>query len=175
LGHDEHGGGGADFAEEFAVDAAYGFPVGGLGEVDTGANHVYERCAGADEDFSGDSDDYAGLDFYVGIICAHGASAGNIDMVVNAHGAREADNGFVGGRAGEVISSHDLGALPWSMVVEAGIQGQQQIPRGNERKKSRNGVGFCGVPPFPTEGKDGAHAFVVSLRRATPDPSLRSG
>jgi hypothetical protein len=45
-GYDDHGGGGTDEAEEFAVYAAGGFPVFGMGEVHAGAVDVLDGAAG---------------------------------------------------------------------------------------------------------------------------------
>jgi hypothetical protein len=83
---------------------AYGFPVFGVGEIHAGADDVVERGAGALEDFGGNFEDAAGLSCYVGFVCADRAGAGDVDGVADANGAGEADDGFVGGCAGEVLA-----------------------------------------------------------------------
>ena len=54
LGNNDHGSRWTDIVKDLAVDAANGFPVGGVGEVHAGANYVRERRAGAGEDFGND-------------------------------------------------------------------------------------------------------------------------
>jgi hypothetical protein len=117
LSHDDHCGGGQDFAKDFAVDPAYGLPVGGVGQVHSRSDYVLERCSGAIEDVCGDFEDLAGLGFYVGFVCAYGAGAGDVDGVMDADGSGEADDGFVGGCAGEILAGH--GRFVHSLGAEA--------------------------------------------------------
>jgi len=107
LSDDDHGSRRADVFEELAVNAAYGLPVVGVGEVDAGADDVFEGRAAAGEDFCGDFEDAASLGFYVCFICADWAGAGDVDGVANAHGAGEADDGLEGGASGKVLAGHD--------------------------------------------------------------------
>jgi hypothetical protein len=113
LGYDDHGSGWANLGEVFTVDAAYGFPVGGVGEIYAGSDDVCEGRAGSGEDFGGDFKYAAGLGFRIGVVCAYWAGAGDVDVVVGAHGAGEADDGFVGRGAGKVLAGHGVVALPW--------------------------------------------------------------
>ena len=74
----------------------------------------------------------------------------------------------------------ELGALPFPGFGKGGRRGcigVFALPRcpvlfelypcqGEDEGKSKDGPGFCGHPPFPKSGKDGAPAFVVGLGRA---------
>ena len=95
-GDDDHGGGGADEAEELAVDAAGGLPVFGVGEVDAGAVDVLDGTAGVFECGGDEGEALVGLFGDVGVVGADGAGAGDVDMVADADGAGEADDGLEG-------------------------------------------------------------------------------
>ena len=101
-GDDDHGGGGADEAEELAVDAAGGLPVFGVGEVHAGAVDVFEGAAGVFERGGDEGEALVGLFGDVGVVCAYGAGAGDVDVVADADGAGETDDGLEGRGAGDV-------------------------------------------------------------------------
>ena len=92
----DHSGGGADVAEELAVDAAYDFPVFDVCKVQAGADYILEGCAGFGESFFGDGEDAAGLAGGIFVVCAYGAGSGKVDGVADAHGAGKADDGLEG-------------------------------------------------------------------------------
>jgi hypothetical protein len=99
---DDHGGGGTDGAEGFAVGAAYGFPVLGAGEKDAGADDVGEGGPGLGEGSFDELEDVAGLVGRGEIFSADGAGAGDVDGIADANGAGETDDGLVGAGAGDV-------------------------------------------------------------------------
>jgi len=57
----DHGGGGADGSEDFAMSAAYFFPVLGMGEEDAGADDMLEGGSGLGESGFDEFEDGAGL------------------------------------------------------------------------------------------------------------------
>ena len=93
-GYHDHGGGGTDGAEELAVDAAGGLPVLGVGEVHAGAVDVLDRTARVLECGGDEGEALVCLFGYVGLVCAYGAGAGDVDVVADADGAGEADDGL---------------------------------------------------------------------------------
>jgi hypothetical protein len=101
-GDHDHSGGGTDEAEEFAVDAAGGLPVFGVGEIHAGAVDVLNGAAGVLERGGDEGEALVGLFGDVGLVCAYRARTGDMDVVANADGAGEADNGLEGAGAGDV-------------------------------------------------------------------------
>src|SRR5258708_39321462 len=101
-GYDDHGGCGTDESEELAVDAAGGLPVIGVGEVHASAVDVLEGAACVLECGCDEGQALAGLFGDVGFIRAYGAGAGDVDVVADADGAGEADDGLEGRGAGDV-------------------------------------------------------------------------
>src|SRR5258707_14867722 len=101
-GYYDHGGGGTDEAEELAVDAAGGLPVFGAGEVHAGAVDVLDGTAGVLECGGDGGEALVGLFGDGGVVRAYGAGAGDVDVVADADGAGEADDGLEGRGAGDV-------------------------------------------------------------------------
>src|SRR5690242_18434288 len=79
-GYDDHGGGGADEAEELAVNAASGLPVFAAGEVHAGAIDVLDGAAGVFECGGDECEALVGLFGYVGFVRANRAGAGDMDV-----------------------------------------------------------------------------------------------
>ena len=103
-GDDDHGGGRAGDGEEFAVDATDLFPVFGAGEIDAGADDVLDGGAGLFEGGGDDGEDLVGLGGGVGVVGIDGAGSGDVDVRADADGSGEADDGLVGGGAGDVLA-----------------------------------------------------------------------
>src|SRR5260370_41953359 len=79
-GYHDHGGGGANQAEELAVDAAGGLPVFRAGEVHASAIDVFYGTAGVLECRGDEGEALVGLFGYVGLIGAYGAGAGDVNL-----------------------------------------------------------------------------------------------
>src|SRR6266567_4015123 len=103
---DDHGGGGTDDGEELAMDAADDLPVVSVGEVHAGAVDVLDGGAGVLESGGDDVEALFGLRSDVSVVCADGASAGDVNFIADADGAGEADDGLVGGGTGDVGAGH---------------------------------------------------------------------
>jgi hypothetical protein len=101
-GYDDHGGGGTDEAEELPVDAACGLPVFSVGEIHAGAVDVLDGTACVLERGGDEGEALVGLFGDVGVVCAYGPGAGDVDVVADADGAGEADDGLEGRGAGDV-------------------------------------------------------------------------
>lgn len=106
-----HGGGGTNVLEEFAVGPADFFPVGDVGDEHTSAYDVFQAGTGAGESGFEVADDLGGL--RVGIadaddfaVRASGGGTGDADEVADADGAGVAHNGFPGSAGGEVLAWH---------------------------------------------------------------------
>src|SRR5258708_19816012 len=91
-GDHDHGGGGTDEAEELAVDAAGGLPVLSVGEVHAGAVDVLDGAAGVLERGGDEGEALFCLLGDVGFVGAHGAGAGDVDLVAHADGSGEANH-----------------------------------------------------------------------------------
>ena len=111
-GYHDHGGGRTDEAEELAVDAAGGLPVFGTSEVHAGAVDVLDGTAGLLECGGDEGEALVGLFGDVGVVCAYGAGAGDVDVVADADGAGEADDGLEGRGAGDVGAVAHEGWMP---------------------------------------------------------------
>jgi hypothetical protein len=103
-GYHDHGGGGTDEAKEFAVDAAGCLPVLGVGEVHAGAVDVLDGTARVLKCGGDEGEALVGLFGYVGLVRAYGAGARDVDLVADADGAGEADDGFEGRGAGDICA-----------------------------------------------------------------------
>ena len=104
----DHGGGGADEREEFAVDPPGDFPVLGVGEIDACAVDVLDGAAGV---FERGGDEGEALLCLLGDVCvvgADGGGTGDVDFVADADGSGEADDGLEGAGAGDVGAGHGL-------------------------------------------------------------------
>lgn len=108
-GDDDHGGGGTGDGEELAVDAGDLFPVFDAGEVDAGADDVFDGGAGLFESGGDDGKGLVGLGGGVGSVGADRAGSGDVDMGADADGAGEADDGLVGAGAGDVGAGGHVG------------------------------------------------------------------
>jgi len=116
-GYNDHGGGGTDESEELAVDAAGGLPVFGVGEIHSGAVDVLDGTAGVLECGGDEGEALVGLFGDVGVVRAYGAGAGDVDVVADADGAGEADDGLEGRGAGDVGAGHG------SLLLRLGLWG----------------------------------------------------
>src|SRR5437899_2971383 len=120
-GYHDHRGGGTDESEELAVDAAGGLPVFSAGEVHTGAVDVLDRTAGIFERGSDEGEALVGLLGNVGFVCAHGAGAGDMDVVSDADGAGEADDGLEGRCTGDVRAFGHQCRMPSELGLKWGV------------------------------------------------------
>ena len=105
---DDHSGGGTDVGEDLSVGAADLLPVLGVCDVDAGANDLLEPSAGGLKRGLDELEAGAGLVGGRGVFCADGASAGDVDDVANADGARETDDGLEGRCARDVRAVHEV-------------------------------------------------------------------
>ncbi len=106
---DNHGGGGTGDGKELSVDASDLFPIFDAGEVDAGADNVLDGRSGLLEGGGDDGEGLFGLGCGIGVFGVNGAGAGDVDVGADADGAREADDGLVGTRAGEVLAGRHEG------------------------------------------------------------------
>ena len=116
LGGDEfayldHGGGGANVLEEFAVGAADIFPVRDISDEHARSDYIFEAGTGTDKCSFDVFNDLDGL--RVGISDAHDFSiragrgrTGNADVIADAHRAGIANDGFPGSPGRNVLSWH---------------------------------------------------------------------
>ncbi len=98
------------------MNAACGLPVFGVGEEDAGAIDVLDGAAGVLERGGDDVEGLFGLLGDVAFVRADGAGAGDMDVVADADGAGEADDGLVGRCAGDVGAL--VGLLMREMIVD---------------------------------------------------------
>jgi hypothetical protein len=149
-GDDDHGGGGPGDGEELAVDAAHGLPVAGAGEVDAGAVDVLDGAAGLFEGGSHEGEALVGLIGDIGFIGSDGAGSGDVDVIADADGAGEANDGLVGAGAGDVLAMAHGSWMRRSLDKEnsgdgfaagLGAEGEEQ-----ERGKLENLGEGCGGP-----------------------------
>jgi hypothetical protein len=112
-GYYDHGGGGTDEAEELAVDAAGGFPVFRASEIHASAIDVLDGTAGVLECGGNEGEALVGLFGDVSLIRAYRAGAGDVDVVADADGAGEADDGLEGGCAGDVGAFGHGSCMPY--------------------------------------------------------------
>src|ERR1700730_7215159 len=101
-GDHDHRGGGADGAEELTVDAAGLLPVLRMGEVDAGAVDVVEGAAALLQGSGDEIEALGGWGRQLGSLRGARAGSGDVDLVADADGAGEADDGLIGGGAGDV-------------------------------------------------------------------------
>ena len=118
-GYDDHGGGGADEAEELAVDAAGGLPVFGVGEVHSGAIDVLDGAACVLKCGGDQGKALVGLFGAVSLIRAYWAGAGDMNVVADADGAGEADEGLEGRGAGDVGAFGHESRMPYEFDSES--------------------------------------------------------
>jgi hypothetical protein len=112
TGDDDHGGGGKDDAEEFAVDSAGRLPVFDVREIHAGAVDVLDGRAGVFESGGDEGEALVGLFGDVGVIGTNGASAGDVDVVADADRAGETDDGLEGRCAGDVRAFGHVSWMP---------------------------------------------------------------
>ena len=111
-GYHDHGGGGTDEAEEPAVDAAGGLPVFGVGEVHASAVDVLDGTAGVLECGGDEGEALVGLFGDVSFVRAYWTGARNVDVVADADGAGEADDGLERRGAGDVGAFGHESSMP---------------------------------------------------------------
>jgi hypothetical protein len=128
-GDDDHRGGGTNGGEELAVDTAYGFPVGGAGEVDAGAVDVLDGAAGLLESGGDEGEALGSLLGCIGCVGSDRAGSGDVDVVADADGAGEADDGLVGAGAGDVL------AVGGSILHPGSPCGWLPVPGGSRRHR----------------------------------------
>src|ERR1035441_6105470 len=86
-GNDNQSGGGTDFAEEFAMDAAHRFPIFSVSQEHAGADDVIEGGVGLSEDVGGDGEDAACLACGILIVGAHRPGSGQVQRVSHTNRA----------------------------------------------------------------------------------------
>jgi hypothetical protein len=102
--NDDHSGGGADDGEEFSVDAAGALPVAGVGQEHARAVDVLDGGASVFECGGDDVQTLLGLLRNVAVVCTDGPCSGDVDVVADADGTGEADDGLVGRRTGNILT-----------------------------------------------------------------------
>jgi len=106
--HDHHGCCGSNDAEEFAVDMADGLPVFSVGQVHAGTVDVFDGATALFKGCGDDGEALVSLSGYVGLIATDRAGAGDVDLIADAHGSREPDDGLEGAGSGDVLASHRM-------------------------------------------------------------------
>lgn len=99
---DEHGGSGKDEREEFAMDAGDRLPVCCVCEEDACAVDVLDGGAGLFEGFGDEGEALIGLGGGIFVLAADWPGAGDVDVIADADGSGEADDGLVWAGAGNV-------------------------------------------------------------------------
>ena len=103
-GDDNHGSGGTDETEKFAVDAAGGLPVFGASEVHTGTVDMFDGASGVFEGRGDKGEALIGLFGDVRLVCTNRAGAGDMNVIADTDGAGEADHRLEGRGAGDIAS-----------------------------------------------------------------------
>ena len=84
------------------MDVAGDFPVLSMGEVHAGAIDMLDGGAGVFEGSGDEEEALLGLLGDVAVVCADWTGAGDVDVVAEADGSGEADDGLVGRCAGDI-------------------------------------------------------------------------
>src|ERR1700731_2634839 len=96
------------------MDAADCFPVFPFGEIDAGPVDVFDGAAGLFECGGDEGEALAGLLGDVGLVCTYRAGSRDMNVVADAGGAGEADDGFVGADAGNVLAMRQISRMSHS-------------------------------------------------------------
>jgi len=102
CGDDDHSGGRPGERKKLAMYAAGCLPIFGVGEIHAGAVDVLNGAARSFERRGDDGETLISLLSDIGLVRAYRTGAGDVDVVADADGAGEADDGFKGAGAGNV-------------------------------------------------------------------------